>query len=92
VEVFLTLRNPGQEVRTTSKGWIKLSASDATGVKTTTRSALYPVRGERGQELPLLVYVEPGREARLRYVFDKPVSGPITVSDGALEQVFAPGR
>lgn len=92
VEVLLTVRNPSSAVQTTSKGWIKLSARDADGAKATTRSALYPVRGPRDEELPLLVYVEPGREARLRYVFEVPVSGPITVSDGSVEQIFAPGR
>lgn len=92
VEVLVTLRNPGSKVQTTSKGWIKFSAQDANGAKATTRSALYPVRGPREAELPLLVYIEPNREARLRYLFEVPVSGPITVSDGSSEQIFAPGR
>ena len=91
-ELFVTLRNPGRKVLTTSKGWIKFSAADADGAKSTTRSALYPVRGPRGEELPLLVYVAPGGETRLRYVFEGPVSGPITVRDGTAEQIFSPGR
>ena len=91
-ELFVTLRNPGRKVLTTSKGWIKFSAADADGAKATTRSALYPVRGPRGEELPLLVYVAPGGETRLRYVFEGPVSGPITVRDGTAEQIFSPGR
>lgn len=92
IEVLLTVRNPSPKMQTTSKGWIKLSARDADGAKATTRSALYPVRGPRDLELPLLVYIEPGRVARLRYVFEVPVSGPITVSDGSIEQTFASGR
>lgn len=92
MEVFLTLRNPGDRVRTTSKGWIKISAQGPDGVRITTRSALYPVRGPRSAELPLLVYIEPGREARLRYLFEAPVSGPLTISDGSIEQVFTAGR
>lgn len=92
IEAILTLRNPGAKVQTISKGWIKLRARDADGGEATSRSALYPIRGPRSDELPLLVYVEPGREARLRYVFEGPVSGPITISDGTVEQVFSPGR
>ncbi|MBW8303769.1 MAG: hypothetical protein K0M78_07475, partial [Brevundimonas sp.] len=92
MEVFLTLRNPGDRIRTTSKGWIKISAQGPDGVRITTRSALYPVRGPRSAELPLLVYIEPGREARLRYLFEAPVSGPLTISDGSIEQVFTAGR
>jgi len=92
MEVFLTLRNPGDRVRTTSKGRIKISAQGPDGVRITTRSALYPVRGLRSAELPLLVYIEPGREARLRYLFEAPVSGPLTISDGTIEQVFTAGR
>ena len=68
------------------------TAADADGAKATTRSALYPVRGPRGEELPLLVYVAPGGETRLRYVFEGQVSGPITVRDGTAEQIFSPGR
>jgi len=92
MEVFLTLRNPGDRIRTTSKGWIKISAQGPDGVRITTRSALYPVRGPRSAELPLLVYIEPGREARLRYLFEAPVSGPLTISDGSIEQIFTAGR
>lgn len=92
IEVFVTLRNPGPTVQTTSKGWIKFTAADADGAQATTRSALYPVRGPRVDELPLLVEIAPGGEARLRYVFEVPVSGPITVSDGSVRQVFAPSR
>jgi len=91
-ELFVTLRNPGPKVLTTSKGRIKFSAANPDGAKATTRSALYPVRGPRGGELPLLVYVAPGGEVRLRYVFEGQVSGPITVKDGTAEQTFAPGR
>ncbi len=91
-ELFVTLRNPGRKVLTTSKGRIKFSAADADGAKATTRSALYPVRGPRSEELPLLVYVAPGGETRLRYVFEGQVSGPITVRDGTAEQIFSPGR
>ena len=78
--------------RSRSKGWIKFSAADADGAKATTRSALYPVRGPRSGELPLLVYVAPGGETRLRYLFEGPVSGPITVNDGTAAQTFSPGR
>ncbi|HUH23536.1 MAG TPA: hypothetical protein VLZ51_05695 [Brevundimonas sp.] len=92
MEVFLTLRNPGDRVRTTSKGWIKISAQGPDGARITTRSALYPIRGPRAAELPLLVYIEPGREARLRYLFEASVSGPMTISDGSIEQVFTAGR
>lgn len=92
MEVFLTLRNPGSRIRTTSKGWIKISGQGADGARITTRSALYPIRGLRAAELPLLVYIEPGREARLRYLFDASVSGPMTISDGSIEQVFTAGR
>jgi hypothetical protein len=93
LEAFLTLRNPGTAVETISKGWIKLSGSDADGAKGTSRSALYSVRGERGNydELPLLVYVEPGQQVRLRYVFDQAISGPITISDGTTSQTFTAG-
>lgn len=91
-EVFVTLRNPGAKVVATSKGWIKFIAADPAGGQATTRSALYPVRGPRAAELPLLVEIAPGGEARLRYVFERPVSGPITVRDGSVQQVFAPGR
>lgn len=92
IEVFVTLRNPGPTVQTTSKGWIKFTATDADGTQATTRSALYPVRGPRAAELPLLIAIAPGGEARLRYVFEVPVSGPITASDGSIKQVFAPSR
>lgn len=92
MEVFLTLRNPGDRMRTTSKGWIKISAQGPDGARITTRSALYPIRGPRAAELPLLVYIEPGREARLRYLFEASVSGPMTISDGSIEQVFTAGR
>jgi hypothetical protein len=93
LEAFLTLRNPGTTVETTSKGWIKLSGADADGGKATSRSALYSVRGERGNydELPLLVYVEPGQQVRLRYVFDQAISGPITIGDGSVSQTFTAG-
>lgn len=92
IEVFVTLRNPGPKVQTTSKGWIKFTATDADGTQATTRSALYPVRGPRAAELPLLIAIAPGGEARLRYVFEVPVSGPITAIDGSIKQVFAPSR
>lgn len=93
LEAFLTLRNPGTAVETTSKGWIKLSGTDADGGKATSRSALYSVRGERGNydELPLLIYVEPGQQVRLRYVFDQAISGPLTVGDGTVSQTFTAG-
>ncbi|WP_164549660.1 hypothetical protein [Altericroceibacterium xinjiangense] len=93
LEAFLTLRNPGTAVEATSKGWIKLSAADPDGAKATSVSALYSVRGERGayNELPALVYAEPGREIRLRYVFDQAISGPITISDGTVSQTFTAG-
>lgn len=93
LEAFVTLRNPTREVQSTSKGEIKLSGMNADGAKSTSVSVLHSVRGERGRndELPLLVYVEPGAEMRLRYVFDESINGPITVSDGRASQVFTPG-
>lgn len=93
IEAFVTLRNTTRDVQSTSKGDLRLESANADGAKVTSVSALYSVRGERGRydELPLLVYVEPGGEIRLRYVFDEAISGAITVTDGRVRQVFTPG-
>jgi hypothetical protein len=93
LEAFLTLRNPSARLQSVGSGGIKLSAANADGAKATTRSALYSVRGERGQydELPSLVWVEPTGETRLRYVFEEGISGAITMTDGTAIQTFTPG-
>jgi hypothetical protein len=93
LEVFVTLRNPSNLLRSTSKGHIKISGTDSDGAKATSVSALFSVRGQRGEydELPTLVYVEPASEARLRFIFDQAISGPITISDGTVSQTFTAG-
>lgn len=94
LEVFVTLRNSTREVQSISKGGIQLSASNADGGKVTSVSSLHSVRGERGRgdELPLLVYAEPGADMRLRFVFDEAIAGPISASDGRVTQVFSAGN
>jgi hypothetical protein len=92
LEAFVTLRNPGRDWRYLSEGQLKLSGTDRDGAILGTRSQFHTVRGERGNDrMPAGMYVEPGAETRLRLIWDRPVSGPIKVSDGTVEQVFTAG-
>jgi hypothetical protein len=93
LEAFITLRNPGREWLSLSEGSIKLRGQDSDGGIRATISQNYSARGERGHydQLPPVVYVEPGHEARVRLIWDQAVSGPIKVSDGMVEQVFTAG-
>jgi hypothetical protein len=92
LEAFITLRNPGRDWRYHSEGSIKLSGTDRDGAIGSTRSQHYSVRGERGNDrMPAGLWLEPGAETRLRLIWERPVSGPIKVSDGTVEQVFTAG-
>lgn len=93
LEVFVTLRNSTREVQPISKGEIQLSATNADGGKVTSASSLHSVRAERGRgnELPLLLYAEPGAEMRLRFMFEEAITGPISASDGRATQVYTSG-
>jgi hypothetical protein len=93
LEAFITLRNPGRDWRYLSEGDIKLRGTDGDGAIGSTISEHYSVRGERGRydELPAGFYLEPGAEARMRLIWERPVSGPIKATDGTVEQVFTAG-
>jgi hypothetical protein len=93
LEAFITLRNPGRDWRYLGEGNIKLRGTDSDGAIGSTLSQHYSVRGERGRydQLPAGFYLEPGAETRMRLIWERPVSGPIKVSDGTVEQVFTAG-
>ena len=94
LEAFLTLRNATRDVQSTTPSTIRLVGTDQDGAKRSSRSAHFSTRGERGvnDDLPILVYAEPGAEMRIRYVFDQAVTGAITITDDVVEQTFTPGQ
>jgi hypothetical protein len=92
LEAFVTFRNPGRDWRYLSEGVFQLRGTDRDGAILSTRSQFYTVRGERGADrMPAGMYVEPGAETRLRLIWERPVNGPIKVSDGTVEQIFTAG-
>jgi hypothetical protein len=91
-EVFATFRNPLKDKEAVTAAGYRLMGPNSQGSFVTARYALYPVAGARNdnQALPVPMWVGPGGEIQVRYVFEETPRGTLTITDGNASQTFTP--
>ena len=91
-EVIATFRNPLRDKEAVTAAGYRLMGPNAQGSFVTARYALYPVAGARddNRALPVPMWVGPGSEIQVRYVFDDTPRGTLTITDGTATQSFTP--
>lgn len=72
MELFVTYRNRTQKPYGITAGGFKLTITDSDGVSIRDMGNVYRVSGERPERIPNTVIVNPGGEARIRWVFPVP--------------------
>lgn len=91
-EVIATFHNPLRDKEAVTAAGYRLMGPNAQGSFVTARYALYPVAGVRddNQALPVPMWVGPGSEIQVRYVFEDTPRGTLTITDGTVSQTFTP--
>ena len=91
-EVIVTFQNPLKDKEAVTAAGYRLMGPNAQGSFVTARYALYPVAGPRddNQALPVPMWVGPGAQIQVRYVFDETPRGTLTVTDGTVSETFTP--